>query len=66
MTYEMAEELGLISKPAARIWGSLPFESAHGTERRERAQEAGFRAELKRSQEKYRQITFRGNTYEII
>lgn len=66
MTYEMAEELGLIPKPVARIWGSLPFESAYATERRERAQEAGFYAELKRIQEKYRHVIFRGNTYEII
>ena len=66
ITFQMAQELGLIPRLSPRVWGSQPFESAYATEKRENRQELGYRAELDRIKVKYKYVHFRGETLEVV
>lgn len=66
ITFEMAQELGLIPQFSNRFCFMLPFESRSGFDRRMDTAEIGYRLESARLKEDYKYVKYDGETLKVI
>ncbi len=67
ISFEMAQELGLIPRvPSRYTMFAMPFESQYGLEKRSRAAELGYRADDKRIREQFKVVVYQGRKLRVV
>jgi hypothetical protein len=66
MTFEMAQDMGLIPYPTKRYFGWEPFMSAYAVEKKDEMLEAGYRVEYNRIRREYKTVILDGEVLEVV
>jgi hypothetical protein len=66
ITFEMAQELGLIPSLESGYPGLYPFESRYGAEKRQENEERSYRLNLARVKEKFAYVNVRGEKLKVV
>jgi hypothetical protein len=66
ITFEMAQDMGLIPYPTKRYFGWEPFMSAYAVEKKDEMLEAGYKAEYKQIKDDYKFVCLNDNILEVV